>query len=116
MTEPEADEGNRFKKRNHWRESMRGPRLMIFDARLVFFFLLLTVHLAVWTALLLLAAIGVFWLAERAGYRLPGALRTVRATIAGVRRPAFYQRRAFGMESQPIIHCIRKLIEWQSFR
>ncbi|ASY61414.1 IcmT/TraK family protein [Sinorhizobium sp. CCBAU 05631] len=93
MTKAETDDGNRFKKRIHWRDSMREPRLMIFDARLVFFFLLLAVHLAVWTALLLLAAIGVFWLVERAGYRLPSALRTIRATFAGVRRPAFYQRR-----------------------
>lgn len=93
MTDPETDDGNRFKKRIHWRDSMREPRLMIFDARLVFSFLLLAVHLAVWTALLLLSAIGVFWPVERAGYRLPSALRIVRATFAGVRRPAFYQRR-----------------------
>ncbi len=66
---------------------------MIFDARLVFFFLLLAVHLAVWTAVLLLAAMLVFWLVERAGYRFPSALRTIRATFAGHRRPAFYQRR-----------------------
>lgn len=93
MSEQEFEDGNRFKRKVHWRNSMREPRLMIFDARLVFFFLLLAVHLAVWTAVLLLAAMLVFWLVERAGYRFPSALRTIRATFAGHRRPAFYQRR-----------------------
>ncbi|WP_320109284.1 IcmT/TraK family protein [Brucella sp. JSBI001] len=93
MSEQEFEDGNRFKRKVHWRDSMREPRLMIFDARLVFFFLLLAVHLAVWTAVLLLAAMLVFWLVERAGYRFPSALRTIRATFAGHRRPAFYQRR-----------------------
>ncbi|WP_210346935.1 IcmT/TraK family protein [Aminobacter sp. SR38] len=93
MSDHENEDGNRFKKKVHWRDSMREPRLMIFDARLVFFFLLLAVHLALWTAILLLAAMLVFWLVERAGYRFPSALRTIRATFAGQRRPAFYQRR-----------------------
>ncbi len=37
MSEQEFEDGNRFKRKVHWRDSMREPRLMIFDARLVFF-------------------------------------------------------------------------------
>ncbi|NKB80206.1 hypothetical protein HED49_23660 [Ochrobactrum daejeonense] len=36
MSEQEFEDGNRFKRKVHWRDSMREPRLMIFDARLVF--------------------------------------------------------------------------------
>lgn len=92
MSDTDQDDGNRFKKRIHWRDTMREPRLVIFDARVVFFFLILAVHLRVWTAVLLVAAMLVFWLVERAGYRFPSAVRAVRSTFAGVQRPAFYQR------------------------
>lgn len=92
MNETEHDDGNRFKKRIHWRDTMREPRLVIFDARVVFFFLILAVHLRVWTAILLVSAMLVFWLVERAGYRFPSAMRAIRSTFAGTHRPAFYQR------------------------
>lgn len=91
MSETEHDDGNRFKKRIHWRDTMREPRLVIFDARVVFFFLILAVHLRVWTAILLVSAMLVFWLVERAGYRFPSAMRAIRSTFAGTHRPAFYQ-------------------------
>lgn len=83
---------NRFKQRIMWRDTMREPRLLIFDARVVFFILLLAVHLAVWTAVLLIAAALTFWGVERVGYRYPSALRAIRSTFAGAIRPAFYQR------------------------
>lgn len=92
MNEVEQDNVNRFKKRIHWRDTMREPRLIIFDARVVFFFIILAVHLRVWMAVLLVSALFVFWLVERAGYRFPSAMRAIRSTFAGSHRPAFYQR------------------------
>ncbi len=88
----DESEPNIYKTRILWRDTMREPRMVLFDARIVFFFLLLAAHLAVWTFVLLLAAIVVFWFVERAGFRFPSALRVVRSTFAGVRRPAVYQR------------------------
>jgi intracellular multiplication protein IcmT len=88
IADADPDNHNRYRQPILWRDTIREPRLMIFDARLIFFFLLLGVHLALWTFLLLCAAILIFWLVERAGYRFPSALRAVRATFAGSHRPA----------------------------
>ena len=71
-----------------WRDTIRSPRLLIFDARLIFCCALLIVHLRVWTALILLVGIVIFWLIERAGLRFPSALRALRSKIAGAARPA----------------------------
>jgi hypothetical protein len=71
-----------------WRDTAKTPRLVIFDARLVFFFFLLALHLRVWTFFTLIVAILAFWAVERYGYALPNALRAIRNAIAGARRPA----------------------------
>ena len=71
-----------------WRYTMRSPRLTMFDARLVFFAGLPILHFRIWTVLLFVVALVVFWLIERAGYRLPSALRALRSSLAGSARPA----------------------------
>lgn len=86
----EADQ-NIYKDRIIWRETIREPRLIGFDARIVFFFLLLAAHLAWWTFGLLCGAAVAFLLVEKAGYRFPSAFRAVRSTFAGNQRPAFFQ-------------------------
>ena len=60
----------------------------MFDARLVFFAGLPILHFRIWTVLLFVVALVVFWLIERAGYRLPSALRALRSSLAGSARPA----------------------------
>jgi hypothetical protein len=80
-----------YKERVIWRETIREPRLIGFDARIVVFFLLLAAHLAWWTFGLLCGAAVVFLLVEKAGYRFPSAFRAVRSTFAGNQRPAFFR-------------------------
>ena len=81
-------EGSMFGEPIVWRDTMRAPRLLIFDARLIFCCALLIVHLRVWTVLILVVGIIVFWLIERAGLRFPSALRALRSRFAGAARPA----------------------------
>ncbi|MGA1834253.1 IcmT/TraK family protein [Rhizobium wenxiniae] len=88
MTE---EDRNIYKERIIWRETIREPRLIGFDARIVIFFLLLAAHLAWWTFGLLCGAAVVFLLVEQAGYRFPSAFRAVRSTFAGNQRPAFFK-------------------------
>lgn len=85
------EERNIYKERIIWRETIREPRLIGFDARIVIFFLLLAAHLAWWTFGLLCGAAVVFLLVEKAGYRFPSAFRAVRSTFAGNHRPAFFK-------------------------
>lgn len=85
------EERNIYKERIVWRETIREPRLVGFDARIVFFFLLLAAHLAWWTFGLLCSAAVVFLFVEKAGYRFPSALRAIRSTFAGNQRPAFFK-------------------------
>ncbi|MEC5291945.1 IcmT/TraK family protein [Aurantimonas sp. C2-6-R+9] len=87
---------------------MKTPRLLIFDARVIVFVALLVFHLRVWTALLLVAGLMVFWLIERAGLRFPSALRALRSRIAGRQRPAraahlYRSTIDFGFEGHPLI-------------
>lgn len=85
------DDRTIYKERIIWRETIREPRLIGFDARIVIFFLLLAAHLAWWTFGLLCGAAVVFLLVEKAGYRFPSAFRAVRSTFAGNQRPAFFK-------------------------
>lgn len=91
----------------YWRETVRTPRLLIFDARLIFFFLLLILHLRLWTFIALVLACCGFWLIERYGYAFPNALRAIRSLIAGRQRPALpgYRYRSmidYGFETREV--------------
>lgn len=96
-----------FGKPNYWRYSATMPRLLFFDARLVFSFLLLVFHLRAWTAGFLVLNALVLWGVEHYGYRLPNAFRLLRSTIAGRMRPAmpsarYREARDFGFETHPL--------------
>ena len=95
-----------FGKPIEWRYTMKNPRLAIFDARLIFFVVLLFLHLRVWTALFLAIGILLFWGMERYGYRFSSSIRGVRARLAGPVRPARPMSRYrhsidFGFEGHP---------------
>lgn len=97
-----------FGKPIEWRYTMKNPRLAIFDARLIFFVALLFLHLRVWTALLLVIGILLFWGMERYGYRFSSSIRGVRARLAGPVRPARTMSRYrhavdFGFEGHPTL-------------
>ncbi|MBB4000098.1 IcmT/TraK family protein [Aureimonas pseudogalii] len=103
----EKDDGL-FGKPIEWRYTMKNPRLAIFDARLIFFVVLLFLHLRVWTALLLFIGILLFWAMERYGYRFSSSIRGIRARLAGPIRPArplsrYRHAIDFGFEDHPIL-------------
>jgi intracellular multiplication protein IcmT len=72
----------------HWRNSMKSARFFALDARAVFPFLLVLIHIRGWTLLLALICTTLFWIAERMGLRYDAALRAVRAWFVAPFRPA----------------------------
>ena len=72
----------------YWRASMTMPRFIMFDARLIAALFLVIFHLRVWTFIVLVATAMILWGVEHYGYRLPNAIRRLRALIAGRYRPA----------------------------
>ncbi|MDE1151290.1 MAG: IcmT/TraK family protein [Micavibrio sp.] len=78
----------------HWRNSMKTVRFFIFDARAGFFVVLVLVHARLWTLLLAIGVMSVFYLLERKSLTFPAALRAGRVWLIGSRRPAWiYTRR-----------------------
>jgi intracellular multiplication protein IcmT len=72
----------------HWRNSQKPARFFMLDARAfgaIFFFL---VHARVWTFILAILVMLIFWIFERRGLTFEAALRALRAWILGRRRPA----------------------------
>lgn len=77
---------------NHWRNSGKPIRFFIADARAftaTFFFL---IHARLWTFILALVVIFLFWLMERRGLSFHSSLRGVRSWFLGARRPATSRR------------------------
>ncbi len=81
----EAEEGQGW----HWRNSMKPVRFFMFDARAGFFVVLLLVHARLWTFLLLMTVLAVFYILERKGLSFDCALRAFRVWIVGPARPAW---------------------------
>lgn len=72
----------------HWRNSMKSARFFALDARAAFPFLLVLLHVRLWTIALAFICTVIFWLAERLGLRFDAALRAVRAWFVAPYRPA----------------------------
>lgn len=72
---------------------MRPVRIYGFDARVLAVLALWVLWPAWWTTALLVAAAVAFRIAELRGYRLPAAVRAIRARWAGG-RPALYGSRS----------------------
>ncbi len=67
---------------------MARPRLLFFDARLVFFVILFAFHIRWWTFTLLVAAICGFTAANQLNYSIESLLRLLRSRLTGATRPA----------------------------
>jgi intracellular multiplication protein IcmT len=67
---------------------MKAARFFALDARAVFPFLLVLIHIRGWTLMLALVCTILFWIAERMGLRFDAALRAVRAWFVAPYRPA----------------------------
>lgn len=84
----DAPNANIYGTSTYWRASMTMPRFIMFDARLVASIALVIFHLRLWTLGVLVLTAFVLWGVEHYGYRLPNALRRLRALAAGRYRPA----------------------------
>jgi intracellular multiplication protein IcmT len=73
----------------HWRNTMKTVRFFHFDARAGFFVVLVLVHARLWTFVMMLTVMTVFWLLERKGLSFPSALRSLRVWLIGKNRPAW---------------------------
>ena len=71
----------------HWRNTMRPARFFAFDSRAAIAVLLVLLHIRLWTIILAVVTMILFWLAERAGYGFEPVLRRLRCFIIGPKRP-----------------------------
>lgn len=67
----------------HWRYTFKPARFFMLDARVSVAILLFLLHIRVWTLLIVLAVIAVFYWVERFGYNFPSALRAARLYFSG---------------------------------
>lgn len=77
----------------HWRDSMRSPRFFMFDARAALPILLVVMHARLWTLILAVGCIVIFYVLERFGLTFEAALRRLRCKIIGKKRPAYSSQR-----------------------
>lgn len=72
-----------------WRDTMRSPRIFIFEAKTVVLpMILCLLHIRLWTIALCVIVIVGLRLAEARGMNTIAALRAIRSAIAGRIRPA----------------------------
>ncbi len=76
----------------HWRNSMRPARFFNLDARAVFPFLILLVHMRTYTLVLTILFTLIFIYLERRGLTFDASLRAFRLWIVGNKRPAWLSR------------------------
>ena len=72
----------------YWRATMQPARMLVWDARLAPVVGLFLVHARLWTALLVVAVLGLGLFVQHRGMSLPSGLRWLRAMLAGRFRPA----------------------------
>ena len=76
----------------HWRNTQKPARFWFMDARGAVFLLLFLVHMRIWTLVLAILSMIVFYVLERAGLTFEAALRAIRSYILGRNRPANHRR------------------------
>ncbi len=72
----------------HWRNTQKPTRFFFLDARAFVGVLFFLVHARVWTFILVISTMAVFWFFERKGLSFFAALRAFRSWVVGKRRPA----------------------------
>ena len=73
---------------SHWRYTQKPARFFMLDARAFAAIMLFIVHISLWTFLIAIFTMFVFWLFERRGLTFEAALRAMRSWFVGRRRPA----------------------------
>ena len=72
----------------YWRETMRPAKFLIFDSRAVLVLLPTLMHLRLWTLILAISTMFMFWYFERKGVSADSILRFARARLIGSKRSA----------------------------
>lgn len=72
----------------HWRNSMKTVRFFAFDAKAAGPFMLFIMHIRLWTFLLFIFSLFLFWTLEKRGLSFGSALRAFRIWLIGAKRPA----------------------------
>jgi intracellular multiplication protein IcmT len=72
----------------HWRNTQKPPRFFALDARAFIAILIFLIYARIWTFLLALAFMLLFWILERRGLTFEASLRAFRSWILGRNRPA----------------------------
>ena len=76
----------------HWRNTQKSARFFMFDARAFTAVFLFLVHARLWTLVLALTVMIIFWLFERRGLTFEAALRSMRSWVLGVNRPGILKK------------------------
>jgi len=71
-----------------WRETMRSPRFLMFDARATFPLMLFFLHMTSVTFYTAVISMFIFTILERKGLTISAAFRAMRAKLCGKSRPA----------------------------
>lgn len=72
----------------HWRNSQKPIRFFMLDARCFASVVLFLFHARLWTLVLTLIVMFVFWVMETRGLTFEASLRAMRCWLLGRRRPA----------------------------
>jgi intracellular multiplication protein IcmT len=72
----------------HWRNTQKQARFFALDARAFAAVFLFLIHARLWTFVLAIVVMIVFWILERRGLTFDAALRALRSWILGRNRPA----------------------------
>ncbi len=70
----------------HWRNTFKQPRFFFLDARVGIFFLLMLLHIRIWTIITMTVIFLIFFVMERYGLDFSSALRSIRSYFAGPQR------------------------------
>ncbi|MDP9127430.1 MAG: IcmT/TraK family protein [Pseudomonadota bacterium] len=76
----------------HWRNTQKPARFYILDARSFAALFLFLIHARLWTFILAILTMIVFWLLEQRGLTFEASLRGIRSWIFGQRRPSNSRR------------------------
>lgn len=90
---------------SHWRYTFKPARFFMLDARVSVAILIFILHIRLWTFLVVLGVIAIFYWVERFGYDFPSAIRAARLYFAGRIRPplpAMKTRDAVDYDRRPL--------------
>jgi intracellular multiplication protein IcmT len=72
----------------HWRNTQKPARFFALDARASITTIFFLAHAKMWTFVLAIVVMVIFWFFERRGLTFDAALRAFRSWLVGRRRPA----------------------------